>query len=123
GAVAGVPALQGAQPDTGVPGQGGERDLVLDVKPEDLPAPGRVHDLHVASRLSWFDRWDTLAVERAVDGGAADAQDRTDLRHRHLILLIHPTGRLDLVRRQCGRSPAFPATGPGGGQSCVGALT
>lgn len=54
GAVAGVPALQGAQPDTGVPGQGGERDLVLDVKPEDLPAPGRVHDLHGASRLSWF---------------------------------------------------------------------
>src|SRR5690606_41086139 len=59
---------------TGVPGQRGERDLVLDVKPEDLPAPGRVHDLHGASRLPWLHHWGAVAVQSTVDGGPADAR-------------------------------------------------
>jgi hypothetical protein len=42
-AVAGVPAFQRAQTDPVVAGQDGERDLVLDVWSEDLPAPFRVH--------------------------------------------------------------------------------
>ena len=42
-AVAGVPALQGAQPDPGLAGQGGQRDAVLDVQPQDAPPRRPVH--------------------------------------------------------------------------------
>jgi hypothetical protein len=43
GAVAGMPAFQRAHAQAVVTGQRGERDLVLDMGPQDLPPPVRVH--------------------------------------------------------------------------------
>ena len=63
-----------------------------------------------------------LPVQRPVDRGPADAEDVADLADGELLLVVQPSGGLDLVAGQPGRAAPTSATSPGRCQTRVGAF-
>lgn len=63
-----------------------------------------------------------MASDGPVDSGAADAEDITDLRDGHVLLLVEPTRGPHLVRGEPGRAASGPSAGAGGGETGVGAF-